>query len=78
MFSCAVLSGQPVSAHMKGDILAYVSGACHSVRSSLWKPNGVSVRLYAPLRAMPAANSSGQCANRLAAAWKQAEQRRTM
>lgn len=31
--------------HMKGDILAYTSGACHSVRSSLWNPKGVSVRL---------------------------------
>lgn len=31
--------------HWKGDILLYTSGACHRVRSSLWKPNGVRVRL---------------------------------
>jgi len=28
------------------------------VRRSLWKPKGVSVRLYAPLRATPARNRS--------------------
>ncbi len=32
-----------LSAFWKGLISAYVSGACHSVRSSAWKPNGVSV-----------------------------------
>lgn len=32
------------------------------VRSSAWNPKGVSVRLYAPLFAMPHANSSGACA----------------
>lgn len=35
--------------HWKGDILLYTSGACHKVRSSLWKPKGVNVRLYAPV-----------------------------
>ncbi len=30
---------------MKGDMVMYVCGACHSVRSSAWKPKGVSVRL---------------------------------
>ena len=34
------------------------------VRSSAWKPKGVSVRLYAPLLAMPQANRSGACACR--------------
>src|SRR2546428_7095637 len=33
-----------------------MSGTSQNVRLSFWNPNGVSVRLYAPLRAMPAAN----------------------
>ena len=41
---------QRLRACMKGDMVMYVCGACHSVRSSAWNPNGVSVRLYAPLR----------------------------
>lgn len=40
-------------------MVAYTSGACQMVRSSAWNPNGVSVRLYAPLFAMPHANISG-------------------
>ena len=32
-----------LSAWLNGLIRAYVSGACHSVRSSAWKPKGVSV-----------------------------------
>jgi hypothetical protein len=34
-----------LSATMKGETLMYISGASHSVRRSLWKPKGVSVRL---------------------------------
>src|SRR5205814_1216225 len=40
-------------------------GASQYVRSSAWKLNGVSVRLYAPLRAMPARKRS-ECARRFA------------
>ena len=43
-----------LSAWKKGDISPYVSLASQKERSSAWKPKGVSVRLYAPLRAMPA------------------------
>ena len=42
-----------------------MSGTSQNVRRSLWNPNGVSVRLYAPLRAMPARNSR-ECASRFA------------
>ena len=42
-----------------------MSGASQNVRRSFWNPNGVSVRLYAPLRAMPARNRS-ECASRFA------------
>src|SRR5205085_1106938 len=35
-------------AYIKGDILRYTSGASHNVRRSVWKPNGVNVRLWAP------------------------------
>ena len=52
------------SAWLNGDIFAYTSGACHSVRSSDWNPNGVSVLLYAPDLATAHANRSGACARR--------------
>ena len=41
-------------------------GRKNTVRSSAWNPKGINVRLYAPLRAMPAAKRS-ECASRLAA-----------
>ena len=54
-----------LSACTNGDIRRYTSGASQNVRSSFWNPNAVSVRLYAPLRAMPARNKA-LCASRLA------------
>jgi len=43
---CVIKIGSLIeSAYTKGDIRRYTSRACQNVRSSFWKPNGVSVRL---------------------------------
>ena len=61
----SMCSGKGRSAHIEeGRHLHVDVVACQRVRSSAWKPKGVSVRLYAPLLAMPHANSSGACACR--------------
>ena len=59
---CSRLGNEGSRAWWKGDMASYVAGACQMVRSSAWKPKGVMVLLYAPLRAMPQANRS--CAAR--------------
>jgi len=43
------------SAWKNGEISAYISVASQNERFSCWKPNGVSVRLYAPLIAIAVA-----------------------
>src|ERR1035437_10394254 len=54
-----------LSAYVKGHIRVYIAVASQYVRSSFWNPNGVSVRLDAPLSARPALKKF-VCARRFA------------
>ena len=57
-----------LSAWLNGLIRAYVSGACHSVRSSAWKPKGVSVLHKCKERlSFVQPHCEGRCAGLLAA-----------